>query len=172
MEEKLIFSTLVIHISINVSYIKTTRDFLVIIFTLISMDVSAQLIGEFVPVFQDSDTHQGKMGVLIAETYTGDKAIVIHNYVFEEVTTLALQNEEIQLNVYPNPVSDVLNIISEETITSLMISDLTGRKLISKTALSTKQMDINLKELSVSVVLLTLTFNNEKVKKIKISKVR
>ncbi|MDW3191816.1 MAG: T9SS type A sorting domain-containing protein [Cytophagales bacterium] len=138
------------------------------------LSTKAQLIGDFVPAVQTTEANEFRLGVLVATTYEGDHAVIIHNYLIEEVTTttLGLEKEKIHVNVFPNPVSDVLHIASEKLITSITVSDLTGRKLISETGISTKQSSINLKQLAESVVLLTLTFNNEKVKRIKISKVR
>lgn len=66
------------------------------------------------------------------------------------------------VTVYPNPVSDVLNISSETTISSVKVYNLTGQ-LIMETKLNTTERELNVSNLSSGIYIIKLEVDNSSV---------
>ena len=74
------------------------------------------------------------------------------------------------INLYPNPVNDILNISSSDNIKSLEIKDLLGRIVYSSLDINSKSMSLNTSNFRNNVYLLSLIINDKLViKKIIIS---
>jgi len=74
------------------------------------------------------------------------------------------------INLYPNPVNDILNISSSDNIKSLEIKDLLGRIVYSSLDINSKSISLNTSNFRNNVYLLSLIINDKLViKKIIIS---
>ncbi|MDC6470793.1 PKD domain-containing protein [Flavobacteriales bacterium] len=85
-------------------------------------------------------------------------------------STGILDNSISTISIYPNPVNDILNILSSDNIKSLEVKDLLGRIVNSNTDINSKSILLNTSNFSNNVYLLSLIINNKLViKKIIIS---
>ena len=79
-------------------------------------------------------------------------------------------NSSSSINLYPNPVNDILNISSSDNIKSLEIKDLLGRIIYSSLDINSKIISLNTSNFINNVYLLSLIINDKLViKKIIIS---
>jgi hypothetical protein len=79
-------------------------------------------------------------------------------------------NSSSTINLYPNPVNDILNISSSDNIKSLEIKDLLGRIVYSSLDINSKSISLNTSNFRNNVYLLSLIINDKLViKKIIIS---
>ncbi len=67
----------------------------------------------------------------------------------------SVTNDKPKLQVYPNPATDVINVISEDTIYTLEILTITGRKVLHETINSTKA-NLNTTHLPAGIYILKI----------------
>lgn len=78
--------------------------------------------------------------------HTNDK------FYYESYNVGIKEEKETQINLYPNPVNDYLNISASEAIKQIELYDLSGKKLFSKQILGfTNSIDQNMNELSKGI---------------------
>lgn len=97
-----------------------------------------------------SDLNEGQ-----AEDYT----VTVEN----TLATNDINNIKTDINVYPNPFQDVLNISDIKNVKYILVSDITGRKV--KTLKATTQL--NLSELNSGLYLISLQMEDGSVKTVK-----
>lgn len=137
-------------------------------------------------VAYECDTMEGVEIVLVEGLASGSAfpigtTTVTHNVVFNgevlETCSFDITVEEFMnvsdlsknsLNVYPNPVKDILNISDNKEISNISIYDLSGKKVYTQKAIN-KQVKINLAHLSTGVYLVKANVNGE-IKTFKIVK--
>jgi len=63
---------------------------------------------------------------------------------FEKQPTLSSSDvsQEKSIRVYPNPVKDILNLVSESKINKIIISDYSGRKVLEKSLIGEPKVDV------------------------------
>lgn len=76
--------------------------------------------------------------------------------------TASIDDLDFNFNVYPNPVKDVLNVISAESIDMLRIYDLTG-KIVKQEAPNKSNFDLDVADLSKGIYLVKLNAGNKEV---------
>jgi len=70
------------------------------------------------------------------------------------ITTLAVENHNIEtLVIYPNPVTSYLNIQTRKAITSVKITDISGRKIVKK-IYSPNEIDVS--DLSAGIYIIEI----------------
>ena len=70
--------------------------------------------------------------------------------------TAGLNDEQLaNLNIYPNPATDMINISYPTSIESIEMFDLTGRKILSKTV-SEKETQLNISHLNSGIYILNI----------------
>ena len=103
--------------------------------------------------------------------YTGVGTLTsgIDNISINAVNSAVLGTDEIitksSLKVYPNPISDIVNITSDKKISAVSINDLSGKKLIE-----TKETKLNIKSFSKGIYLLTVKYEDGIIENKKIIK--
>ncbi|MGY5354930.1 T9SS type A sorting domain-containing protein [Wenyingzhuangia sp. IMCC45467] len=86
--------------------------------------------------------------------------IQIDQIIFDNNETLSSENiEDADFSLYPNPVSDVLNITGNSTITAIEVYNITGQKVLT----SASKNQINVSQLSLGVYVLKLQNENNQV---------
>ena len=76
------------------------------------------------------------------------------------------ENEMPEITVYPNPVSDFINIKSDAYPNEITINDITGKEVFSeKNSKKQKTISIDISELKSGIYFLSLTFNERKITK-------
>jgi len=115
------------------------------------------------------------IGECMTETYTNGNTKLTQGFQQDryEISTL-IENltDERQINIFPNPATDKINIefseIHENTIIQLF--DITGKELLRKDMLNiTEQIDLN--ECSNSTLILKITEDGKLLKSIKVQKI-
>lgn len=99
---------------------------------------------------------------LAAANDTHPSTIYIDNVYFYKEATASINDIEINVNVYPNPVKDVLNVISAESIDVVRIFDLTGR-VVKQATPNKANFDLDVADLSNGVYLVKLNAGNKEV---------
>ncbi len=69
--------------------------------------------------------------------------------------------KEEQLKIYPNPATSILNITTEKAISSLVIRDMIGKEVISRSNLSKGEHSINVSQLSKGMYILSIESKGE-----------
>lgn len=70
--------------------------------------------------------------------------------------TAGLNNEQlVNLNIYPNPSTDVINVSYPTSIENIEMFDLTGRKIFSK-SVSEKEIQLNISHLNSGIYILNI----------------
>ncbi|MFL9833238.1 T9SS type A sorting domain-containing protein [Chryseobacterium terrae] len=93
------------------------------------------------------------------DIYTGENTLTsgIDNIDINAVSSVTLGTTEAivksDLNVYPNPVSDIVNVTSDKKISNVTITDLSG-----KTILKSKDSKLNIKNFANGIYLLTVNY--------------
>ncbi len=77
----------------------------------------------------------------------------------EDVTAVAL-NELIKTTIYPNPVNDKLNVVSEKNISEIKIYDLKG-SLIEKRSINNTTTTLSLQQLAKGTYTINIVFENK-----------
>ena len=75
------------------------------------------------------------------------------------------ENSEVQISIYPNPISDVVNIVSDEKFTSIEILNFTGIKIYSSSFSGTTHKELSLKTLPSGNYLMKIATNRGMVLK-------
>lgn len=105
-------------------------------------------------------TENGNYSVVVADTNscfnTSDPLNVV------VVGLQDLKSNQLNLNIYPNPSSTVLNIESNETIQSIQIIDLLGRIIVSKDNVSELTSQLSTHELTPSTYFVQIKTNSGK----------
>ena len=70
-------------------------------------------------------------------------------------------NSSSTINLYPNPVNDILNISSSDNIKSLKVKDLLGRIIYSSLDINSKSISLNTSNFRNNVYLLSLIINDK-----------
>ena len=70
-------------------------------------------------------------------------------------------NSSSTINLYPNPVKDILNISSSDNIKSLKVKDLLGRIIYSSLDINSKSISLNTSNFRNNVYLLSLIINDK-----------
>ncbi len=78
-------------------------------------------------------------GVFCLDNFN-DQSVGINEFIVEN-----------NFNFYPNPVQNILNVKSEEIITSLSIIDITGKELLNQSNFSTNTIQVDLSSLKQGV---------------------
>jgi len=99
---------------------------------------------------------------LAAAGQTYPSTIYIDNVYFYKEATASINDIEINVNVYPNPVKDILNVISAESIDAVRIFDLTGR-VVKQATPNKANFDLDVADLSNGVYLVKLNAGNKEV---------
>jgi len=85
-------------------------------------------------------------------------------------STGILDNSISTISLYPNPVNDILNILSSDNIKSLEIKDLLGRIVYSSLEINSKSISLNTSSFSNNIYIVSCLINDKLiVKKIIIS---
>jgi len=112
------------------------------------------------------DTSRDELAQLIislaAAGGTYPSTIYIDNVYFYKEATASINDIEINVNVYPNPVKDILNVISAESIDVVRIFDLTGR-VVKQATPNKANFDLDVADLSNGVYLVKLNAGNKEV---------
>ena len=112
------------------------------------------------------DTTRAELAQLIitlaAAGGTYPSTIYIDNVYFYKEATASINDIEINVNVYPNPVKDILNVISAESIDVVRIFDLTGR-VVKQATPNKANFDLDVADLSNGVYLVKLNAGNKEV---------
>ena len=105
----------------------------------------------------------------IIETYEGTSMNVTQGFHQSDIHVVSVNNfKEIEISVYPNPTSDVININSEEQL-NIRVFDASGREVMSTTTTSNSDQ-IDLSELSRGAYTFIFESNESIVKTVKIIK--
>lgn len=105
---------------------------------------------------------------------TAASIITFDNYISRATATSTFLNSDTfeavlqeVVSLYPNPVSDVLNLSIEgsETINAVEIIDLNGRQIFTKTFNDVSNTQINVNELSTGIYLINVTSGEKTVTK-------
>ncbi|MDG1824228.1 MAG: T9SS type A sorting domain-containing protein [Flavobacteriaceae bacterium] len=99
---------------------------------------------------------------LAATGGTYPSTIYIDNVYFYKEATASIDDIKINVNVYPNPVKDILNVISAESIDAVRIFDLTGR-VVKQATPNKENFDLDVADLSNGVYLVKLNAGNKEV---------
>tara|TARA_B100000900_G_scaffold262271_1_gene223525 strand:- start:11129 stop:12973 length:1845 start_codon:yes stop_codon:yes gene_type:complete len=99
---------------------------------------------------------------LAAAGGTYPSTIYIDNVYFYKEATASINDIEINVNVYPNPVKDILNVISAESIDAVRIFDLTGR-VVKQATPNKANFNLDVADLSNGVYLVKLNAGNKEV---------
>ena len=102
-------------------------------------------------VYQDSD----EPGILFCES-PGDTLCVQYTYGIRE------QNKT-QINIYPNPVLDVLNIESGPSFNSIEILNLVGEKVYSETFPLTNKFSVSFNDYPKGIYLMKITLKDRTI---------
>lgn len=105
------------------------------------------------------DTSRDELAQLIislaAAGGTHPSTIYIDNVYFYKEGTASINDIKINVNVYPNPVKDILNVISAESIDVVRIFDLNGR-VVKQATPNKANFDMDVANLSKGVYLVKL----------------
>lgn len=132
--------------------------------------------------YKDGDIIAGETGTTYNATEIGSYNLMITNeggcsnfsevdYVIEEDTDCGLsiiEDEELTINVYPNPVKDILSIESVNNLKGISIYDITGHVVYENRAVNTTNTTVNFSELAGGIYLVhLLTEKGTKIVKVK-----
>lgn len=144
------------------------RYFAVLIAVIFSLSVSAQVKQEVIASAGGYNVAGGisiswTLGETIIPTFTNGGLTLTHGFQQQLIVTTVEENIDIlvSVKVYPNPVSDIINILFEEVVESeinLTLLDSQGRlvkKDVIEATVSEKQ--INMQDLAAGVYYLRLT---------------
>ena len=110
------------------------------------------------------DTSRDELAQLIislaASGGTHPSTIYIDNVYFYKEGTASINDIKINVNVYPNPVKDILNVISAESIDVVRIFDLNGR-VVKQATPNKANFDMDVANLSKGVYLVKLNAGNK-----------
>lgn len=102
---------------------------------------------------------------------TATSTIVFDNYLTRASNTDTLLNNVtfaedslVTINLYPNPVNDILNINSKYTLNNISISDINGR-VVRNTSLNGTEAQINIADLASGIYLLKVVTSDGTVTK-------
>ena len=115
------------------------------------------------------------IGECMTETYTSGNNQLTQGFQqnFEIITLVENLTDNMQINVYPNPATDKINIefseINENTIIQLF--DISGKELLLKSLINTTEQ-LDLSNFSNSTLILKITENEKLLKSIKIQKIK
>lgn len=99
--------------------------------------------------------------LVISVAATLDVVYVDNIYLYKD-STASIGDLDFNFEVYPNPVKDVLNVISAESIDMLRIYDLTG-KIVKQEAPNKSNFDLDVADLSKGVYLVKLNAGKKEV---------
>ena len=99
--------------------------------------------------------------LVIGTAATLDVVYIDNIYLYIDPTA-SIDDLDFNFNVYPNPVKDVLNVISAESIDMLRIYDLTG-KIVKQEAPNKSNFDLDVADLSKGVYLVKLNAGKKEV---------
>jgi hypothetical protein len=84
----------------------------------------------------------------------GDKksvGIINTSFVMEDDETNVISNYENDFEIYPNPVNDKINIVTEEIVEDIVVYDIYGRHQVSKTPSLQGNLTIDLSDLKSGI---------------------
>lgn len=99
--------------------------------------------------------------LVIGTGATLDVVYIDNIYLYKDPTA-SIDDLDFNFNVYPNPVKDVLNVISAESIDVVRIFDLTGR-VVKQATPNKANFDLDVADLSNGVYLVKLNAVNKEV---------
>ncbi len=109
------------------------------------------------------------IGEPIVETYEGSSMNVTQGFHQPDIHVVSVSNfQDIEISVYPNPTSDLININSEEQL-NIRVFDAAGREVMSTTTNNTSNQ-IDLSDLSRGAYTFVFESNESIVKTVKIIK--
>lgn len=82
-------------------------------------------------------------------------------YKLTETSLAVVEQESVEVNIYPNPVKDILHISSENPIQALSVYDLTGRLLINNPKINNAQLHVS--ALAKGAYLLQIQYQNGEI---------
>ena len=97
--------------------------------------------------------------ISVAETLD---AVYVDNIYLYKDSTASIGDLDFNFEVYPNPVKDVLNVISAESIEMVKIYDLTG-SIVKQATPNKANFDLDVADLSNGVYLVKLNAGNKEV---------
>jgi len=110
----------------------------------------------------------------IDDQFNGNESWFAHDveFPFVGISHNYLQNQKFQITAFPNPAQDILHVVMSDRIQngSIIIYDLLGQKLFSKTNIDSSDEIISVSKFQKGVYLLFVEENNQKVGLIRIIK--
>lgn len=113
------------------------------------------------PVGNGSADRMALKQLVLSVAATLDEVYVDNIYLYKDATA-SIGDLDFNFEVYPNPVKDVLNVISAESIDMVKIYDLTGR-IVKQAAPNKANFNVDVADLSNGVYLVKLNADNKEV---------
>ena len=113
------------------------------------------------PVGNGSADRMALKQLVLSVASTLDEVYVDNIYLYKDPTA-SIGDLDFNFEVYPNPVNDVLNVISAESIDMVKIYDLTGR-IVKQAAPNKANFNVDVADLSNGVYLVKLNADNKEV---------
>ncbi len=83
----------------------------------------------------------------------------------EETTAVPAEKDNTKIHIYPNPATNLLNVVSDKTIDSLVLYNLNGSRILAKEGSSThEQLDVS--ALADGVYMLSVHKDSDSIRKI------
>lgn len=83
----------------------------------------------------------------------GDFYLILDDFKFTQATLAVSEVSSKKIGIYPNPVSDILNLSNYKNVKSVIISDITGRQVKNR---NNPESAINLKDLKSGNYIITI----------------
>ena len=113
------------------------------------------------PVGNGSADRMALKQLVLSVAATLDEVYVDNIDLYKDATA-SIGDLDFNFEVYPNPVKDVLNVISAESIDMVKIYDLTGR-IVKQAAPNKANFNVDVADLSNGVYLVKLNADNKEV---------
>lgn len=141
----------------NVTYFKLTNDIFQTGFTTLGVYYPNGDSTQRVGIIPDTVVYPTQIGIRTGRDEVLEKAMEIGC----ALSVQEVKQDALSAEIYPNPSHDILNIkIPEGTQVSLVLSDITGNKLLSRTIVGYEKIDIN--SLSPGIYILVLKSGTQK----------
>ena len=116
--------------------------------------VNNQLVANNTTELSHSVAKEDDLYIVEVVALYGDKksvGIINTSFVMEDDETNLISNYENDFEIYPNPVNDKINIVTEEIVEDIVVYDIYGRHQVSKTPSLQGNLTIDLSDLKSGI---------------------
>ena len=116
--------------------------------------VNNQLVANNTTELSHSVAKEDDLYIVEVVALYGDKksvGIINTSFVMEDDETNVISNYENDFEIYPNPVNDKINIVTEEIVKDIVVYDIYGRHQVSKTPSLQGNLTIDLSDLKSGI---------------------